>query len=97
MRKAPEKGLYDVFVSVTISNIEARNSKQYRMTKIQMTKTMSVQFLHCLKTKGSFFCLGHSDIRISDLPFDLAQGGELAEPFRISGYGFRIYYLNFKT
>ena len=27
-----------------------------------------------------------------DLPFDLAQGGELVEPFRISIFGFRIYH-----
>jgi hypothetical protein len=30
------------------------------------------------------------NIRISDLPFDLAQGGEPVEPFRVSKFDIRI-------
>jgi hypothetical protein len=30
------------------------------------------------------FCLGHLNYGDSNLPFDLAQGGEPVEPFRIS-------------
>jgi hypothetical protein len=33
---------------------------------------------------------GHLDFGNSNLPFDLAQGGELVEPFRISDFLFRI-------
>mgnify|MGYP001812782076 CR=1 FL=1 len=35
-------------------------------------------------------CLEHSNIWILDLPFDLAQGGELVEPFRFSCFDIRI-------
>jgi hypothetical protein len=31
---------------------------------------------------------GHLDFGNSNLPFDLAQGGELVEPFRISDFRF---------
>ena len=36
------------------------------------------------------FRFEHLSIRILDLPFDLAQGGELVEPFRASDFEFRI-------
>jgi hypothetical protein len=53
------------------------------MLKIQMTET-------------TYFSLnGHRfenlNIWILNLPFDLAQGGELVEPFRASDLGFRIF------
>ena len=35
--------------------------------------------------------VNHLNIRYLNLPFDLAQGGEPVEPFRISIFGFRIY------
>jgi hypothetical protein len=50
-------------------------------------------------------CFGHWDLANLNLPFDLAQGGEsfdsaqdresaerLGEPFRISIFGFRIFF-----
>ena len=36
--------------------------------------------------------LRNLNIRILNLPFDLAQGGELVEPFRISCFEFVIYH-----
>ena len=39
---------------------------------------------------GLRFCLGHLNFGDSNLPFDLAQGGEPVEPFRISYFEFRI-------
>ena len=39
---------------------------------------------------GLRFCLDHLIFDDSNLPFDLAQGGELVEPFRISYFEFRI-------
>ena len=35
--------------------------------------------------------LDHLKIVIWILPFDLAQGGELVEPFRVSSFGFPVY------
>ena len=35
--------------------------------------------------------LGHLDLGHSILPFDVAQGGELVEPFRISDFEFRFF------
>jgi hypothetical protein len=35
--------------------------------------------------------LEHCGFGDLNLPFDLAQGGELVEPFRISIFGFRIF------
>jgi hypothetical protein len=37
-----------------------------------------------------FFCLGNLNFGHFILPFDLAQGGELVEPFRISDFVLRI-------
>ena len=37
-----------------------------------------------LGLSGLRFCLGHLNFGDSNLPFDLAQGGEPVEPFRIS-------------
>jgi UDP-N-acetylmuramoyl-tripeptide--D-alanyl-D-alanine ligase len=39
----------------------------------------------------SFQSFDHLNFGNSDLPFDLVQGGELVEPFRISCFGFRIF------
>ena len=47
------------------------------MFKIPMSKTLI----------GKMKCLDHLRIRILYLPFDLAQGGELVEPFRASKPG----------
>jgi len=35
-------------------------------------------------------CFDHSNLDHAVLPFDLAQGGELVEPFRISNFVLRI-------
>jgi hypothetical protein len=68
LRSAPERGQYGDALSLNLSsNIEARtvlkasaaNSKQYRMTQIQMTKT-SFEVLGCLDI--GFVC--DLDIRI---------------------------------
>ena len=48
---------------------------------------------------GLRFCLGHLNFGDSNLPFDLAQGGEPVEPFRIlanfirdqASFGFPVY------
>ncbi len=57
------------------------------MTKIQMTKTWIHQRQNYLKRS-----LENWNIQILNLPFDLAQGGEPVEPFRISIFEFRIYF-----
>jgi len=54
------------------------------MFKIKMTKTQRSLY-------SSFsLCFEHLEILILNLPFDLAQGGELVEPFRISIFDIRI-------
>ena len=63
---------------------EYRNPKQIRNSNVSMFKT---------KNEGAtskFPGFDHLDFGNSDLPFDLAQGGELVEPFRAPGFGFRI-------
>ena len=40
-------------------------------------------------TNRLILSFGHLNLENLDLPFDLAQGGELVEPFRISIFGFR--------
>ena len=42
------------------------------------------------KANSGLFRFGHLNFDHSDLPFDVAQGGELVEPFRASNLGIRI-------
>jgi hypothetical protein len=60
----------------------SEEKSEIRITEIQMTKTINALM--------EWYCLGNWKIRILNLPFDLAQGGELVEPFRASCFGFRI-------
>jgi len=70
------------------SKHEFRISKQYPMTKIQMTETPSDFYSGIFKSR--FRSFGHSVNRISNLPFGVAQGGEPVEPSRISDFEIRI-------
>ena len=58
------------------TEIEIRNSKQYQMTKIQMTKTLV--FRSPINNSQTCTRFEHWQIRISNL-------------FRISCFGFRVY------
>ncbi len=51
---------------------------------------LSIQGSEKYERAFNFFCLGHLNFGNSNLPFDLAQGGEPVEPFRISYFEFRI-------
>jgi hypothetical protein len=48
--------------------------------------------LQCSKQEHNALGFGHLNLDHWKLPFDLAQDGELVEPFRISCFGFRISY-----
>ena len=69
------------------SKSEARNPKQYRMTKILNIRNWQCINIYLIADPLLF---GNLKIWISNLPFDIAQGGEQVEPFRVSKFDIRI-------
>jgi len=47
-------------------------------------------FKHGAELVSPMSCFDHLNLEHSVLPFDLAQGGELVEPFRILNFVLRI-------
>jgi hypothetical protein len=78
MAPNPEKTLHFPF-GFEFEKSETRNPKQTKNSNIQNGSNPSEGFCR----RFDHLNLGHSI-----LPFDMAQGGELVEPFRISSFGF---------
>jgi hypothetical protein len=74
-------------MSTQLSIIDAHRAEP--IPKFEIRNKFKLQRLQSSKQNLSAHRFGHLNLSHSNLPFDVAQGGEALEPFRISCFVFR--------